>query len=114
MIASDQHSTQTQIALTSDDDVTSACGDHFYVFHPISSHPQCTSTRWCVTHTKSHLACNGGLSPLHHPSLKVPSRTLLLSEEAPALTFQLTMKRSSDQVKREERPEPKRQRTTPG
>ncbi|KAF1318705.1 hypothetical protein FI667_g13720, partial [Globisporangium splendens] len=36
------------------------------------------------------------------------------SGEAPALTFQLTMKRSSDQVKREEQPEPKRQRTTPG
>ncbi|KAF1324316.1 reverse transcriptase, partial [Globisporangium splendens] len=65
MIASDQHSAQTQIALTSDDDVTCACGDHFYVLHPISSHRQCISTRWCVTHAKSHLACNGSLSPLH-------------------------------------------------
>jgi hypothetical protein len=32
MIASDQHSTQTQIALTSDDDVTCACGITFMCF----------------------------------------------------------------------------------
>ncbi|KAF1319757.1 Retroelement pol polyprotein, partial [Globisporangium splendens] len=63
--------------------------------------------------TNIHLDVMAGCGPLHHPLLKLTSTLRTFADLSEQFTFQLAMKRPSDQVNREERPSSKRQQTAP-